>query len=1033
MAFHGLFVGIDRYASPEASWLSCAANDARALHALFLDTFRGNASLLLDEAATRAAVTEALSSLASVAPDDLVVITFSGHGTETHELATYDIDLSDLDNTSISLARLGELCARIPARRLLIVLDCCFSGGMGAKAIQVDFAERDIRSVEVKLEEISGHGRVILTASSATEKAYERARSGHGLLTLHMIEALLGPNEIREGNRVSVLSLLEYVVRRVVDAAQLIRREQHPTIKGAFEGDYTWPVFVRGAAYKTAFPEHADPVATAEIGSLAAFGFPQPILEAWASDIPKLNALQRDAINEYGILRGSHLVASAPTSSGKTMLGELAAIRGALQRRRTLFLMPLKALVNDKLRQFDRVYGPFGIRTIEATGETADIRPLMRSQFDIALLTYEKFAAIALAFPHVLEQAGTVVVDEVQMIADRGRGANLEFVLTLLRMKRAVGVEPQVIALSAVIGDTNGLERWLGGRLLRRTERPVALDEGILCADGRFRYIDGDSGAERHDDGYIRRQHGDGKHRDWVIPLVQRLMKEGKQVIVFRETTGETRHGARYLAEALDLPPAKEALAAMPAGDPSQASGHLRDVLRGGVAFHNSHLDPEEKRVIEEQFRAPNATLRVIVATTTLAMGVNTPASAVIIVGLEHPTGAGPQPYSVAEYKNLAGRAGRLGYAERGSSYLIATDAREEHHYWDHYVSAAPEDLQSRFLDADARTLILRVIVAASRAAGEGITGEEIIDFLEASFGAFQLQQVQSGWGWDTAQLEQAVENLRDHGLITADAEGRFELTELGRLAGESGTEVESVIRAVHALRQMQATEVNDPTLITLAQTTVELDECHFPANRKSTQKEPQHWPGELRRQKVSASALAALRRNVTQQAQETLRAKKAVACLYYVSGMPMEDIERAMTQFGGAFDGAAGPIRSVTARTCDVLRMIARVAEILHEDIDASAQLSRLLVRLDLGIPGAVAELGSYAGRSLERGDYRQLMEAGLVTFESLSDPKNDGILEKMLGKPKCGLLRMALEQWRRDARLAAQKPVQALPPYEP
>jgi helicase len=321
------------------------------------------------------------------------------------------------------------------------------------------------------------------------------------------------------------------------------------------------------------------------------------VIQAWAGGIPGLNQLQLDAINQYGLLRGEHVIASAPTSSGKTMLGELAAVRGALDRRRALFLMPLKALVNDKLRQFQRVYGAFGIRTIEATGETDDITPLLRGRYDIALLTYEKFAAIALTHPYVLDQVGTIVIDEVQMIADVNRGANLEFILTLLRMRRRDGLEPQLIALSAVIGDTNGLERWLGGRLLRRLERPVPLDEGILCSDGRFRFIDGDTGQERAEPRFIRPLYGEGKHRDWVIPLVQRLVQEGKQIIVFRETTGETRYGAQYLADALRLPSADEALAALPSADPSQASEQLRQVLAHGIAFHNSHLSPGERRV----------------------------------------------------------------------------------------------------------------------------------------------------------------------------------------------------------------------------------------------------------------------------------------------------------------------------------------------------------------------------------------------------------------------------------------------------
>ena len=75
--------------------------------------------------------------------------------------------------------------------------------------------------------------------------------------------------------------------------------------------------------------------------------------------------------------------------------------------------------------------------------------------------------------------------------------------------------------------------------------------------------------------------------------------------------------------------------------------------------FHNADLAPDERQVIEEEFRVAKE-LRVLAATTTLAMGVNTPAEAVIVVGLMHP---GDTPYSVAEYKNIVGRAGRLGFA----------------------------------------------------------------------------------------------------------------------------------------------------------------------------------------------------------------------------------------------------------------------------------------------------------------------------------------------------------------------------------
>jgi hypothetical protein len=390
---------------------------------------------------------------------------------------------------------LGRYLSRIPARRLICVLDCCFSGGMGAKMLEVASAPRDISSADELLNQMSGNGRLILTASAATEAAWENTKLGHGLLTYHLIQALLGAEEAQKAGKLSVYRLMQFVTESVFDFSTRTGRPQQPTLRGEIDGDFSWPVFKPGKLYREAFPEKQRTQITPDIQSLLDYGFPQALLDAWAGAIPSLNQLQIDAINEFDLLEGKHLAVSAPTSSGKTMVGELAVLKGVLERRRAIFLLPLKALVNDKFRHFNQVYGAFGVRTIRATGDSTvdDIQPLMRGQYDLCLMTYEKFTALALGAPHILEQVGTVVVDEVQMIADESRGVNLEFILTLLRMRRRQGVEPQIIALSAVIGDTNGMERWLGARLLRRTERPVPLDEGVLRADGSFRFISSDT------------------------------------------------------------------------------------------------------------------------------------------------------------------------------------------------------------------------------------------------------------------------------------------------------------------------------------------------------------------------------------------------------------------------------------------------------------------------------------------------------------------------------------------------------------
>src|SRR5215467_3510578 len=103
MAFKGLFVGIDRYASTGINWLSCARRDATALHALFSDNLGGHCTLLTDEHATVDALRRAFEDLSGSDLDDVVVIGFSGHGTSTHELVLYDTDLRDIEKTTISL------------------------------------------------------------------------------------------------------------------------------------------------------------------------------------------------------------------------------------------------------------------------------------------------------------------------------------------------------------------------------------------------------------------------------------------------------------------------------------------------------------------------------------------------------------------------------------------------------------------------------------------------------------------------------------------------------------------------------------------------------------------------------------------------------------------------------------------------------------------------------------------------------------------------------------------------------------------
>src|SRR5689334_15008304 len=100
MSFKSLFIGIDHYQSPLISNLSCSAKDAQALHGLFGDTFGTPESVLLtNEKATKSAILDGIRELQNAKPEDVVVIGFSGHGSDSHHLITHDADPFTLDAT----------------------------------------------------------------------------------------------------------------------------------------------------------------------------------------------------------------------------------------------------------------------------------------------------------------------------------------------------------------------------------------------------------------------------------------------------------------------------------------------------------------------------------------------------------------------------------------------------------------------------------------------------------------------------------------------------------------------------------------------------------------------------------------------------------------------------------------------------------------------------------------------------------------------------------------------------------------------
>ncbi len=362
--FRGVFIGIDRYAPPVSRLSFCVA-DATALGSLFEDSLGGEVDVLTDSAASLANIRGALTALQAASDDDLVVISFSGHGTEDHRLVPFDVDPNRVDETCLGLDELARLLDEIPST-LIVILDCCFSGGFGGARVFAPTTSRAMLEDRGPVEALAlGSGRVVLTASGAGETAAETAEFGHGLLTYHLLDALQGGTGIATAGRVSLLDLFNATMRAVTDSAERLNEVQHPTLYGSIDGIPSLAVLVPGDRYAAAFPNRVRPLATQDWQTLIPYGIDPAIVDAWSASMPGLNPLQLEAINEFNVLSGRSLLTVAPTGSGKTMIGELAAMQAACDGGRAVLLLPLRALVNDKYDYMTRTYGD-SIRVLRA-------------------------------------------------------------------------------------------------------------------------------------------------------------------------------------------------------------------------------------------------------------------------------------------------------------------------------------------------------------------------------------------------------------------------------------------------------------------------------------------------------------------------------------------------------------------------------------------------------------------------------------------------------------------------------------------
>jgi len=202
---------------------------------------------------------------------------------------------------------------------------------------------------------------------------------------------------------------------------------------------------------------------------------PEEIYEVLKNQkIDELRPAQKKAL-EAGLLEGKNLLVCTPTSSGKTLIAEFAMLDAILKGRgKALYIVPMKALASEKFRDFKSRYGGL-IRVALSIGDT-DSSDNYLIEYDIIICTAEKLDSLIRHSAPWIKFISVVIIDEIHMINDPGRGPTLEILITLLR---EILKNVQIIALSATIGNPQELASWLKAELVIDNWRPVKLYKGI--------------------------------------------------------------------------------------------------------------------------------------------------------------------------------------------------------------------------------------------------------------------------------------------------------------------------------------------------------------------------------------------------------------------------------------------------------------------------------------------------------------------------------------------------------------------------
>ena len=465
---------------------------------------------------------------------------------------------------------------------------------------------------------------------------------------------------------------------------------------------------------------------------------------------------------------GKGVLVAAPTSAGKTVVGQFAVYTALSKQSRCFYTTPIKALSNQKFNEFVEFYGAENVGLL--TGDSS-----INGDASIVVMTTEVLRNMLYEGSSGLHGLSHVVMDEVHYLADRSRGAVWEEVIIHLSM------DVSVVALSATVSNAEEFGDWLRTvrgetEVIVEEHRPIPLHQHVMVGD-ELHELFTDAARTKvnpvltriaHNERQTSRHRGgrNGRFRSRYTPsrveVVEELERAGllpSITFIFSRAACEDAV-SQCLAGGLSVTTPEERLrirGIVDANFPDASSEELRvlgfaswcEGLERGFASHHAGLLPAFKVVVEQLFQ--EGLVKVVFATETLALGINMPARSVVLEKLTKWNGSVHAPITAGEYTQLTGRAGRRGIDTQGHAIVV----------W--HQELDPNSLAGL---ASTRTYPLKSSFKPSYNMAINLIGKvgthRARELLESSFAQFQADRSVVGLATQMRKSEDAIDGYHE-------------------------------------------------------------------------------------------------------------------------------------------------------------------------------------------------------------------------------------------------------------------------------